>query len=139
MNKNHQQLRQHLERFVDRARWPDYILTDADLEAYIRHESTGKGVKPEPLAWVKKCEEITINQLWSEMAEYWSNDLGFYYPLAHTIRCEWSERKGSNIWIRKILTIAKGIRRDGFLSAFLKYTGLSDEEKKKYLAIKFPR
>lgn len=136
LKPKHEELRRHLTRFIDRARWPDYVVTDDDLRAYIEHESTGRGAKPEPLAWVKQTEEITIHQLWSEMAETWANGMGWYYPIAHTIRCELSERRGSNIWLRKLLTIAKGIRDKGFMTAFLAYSGFSPEDRARYLAIK---
>ena len=136
MNKRQRkaaELRAHLERWVDRARWPDYVLTDADMAAYVAHESTGMGEKPAPLAWVKKTEEITINQLWSEMAEMWGAGYGWSYPLHHTMRMEWSERRCSNIWMRKLLTIARSIRSKGFMDAMLAYTGFSNEDRAKYL------
>lgn len=39
--RKRQELRAHLERRIDRAMFPDYVLTESDLAACIAHESTG--------------------------------------------------------------------------------------------------
>lgn len=137
LKPKHEALRRHLARWIDRARWPGYMVTDADLIAYIAHESTGEGGKPPPLAWVKVAEEITINQLWAEMADNWSSGFGWSHGLDHTIRCEWSERRGSNIWMRKLITIARGIQKKGFMEAMLAFTGFSEEDRQRYLTARF--
>jgi len=138
MKPRHRQLYIHLERFIDRARWPDYVMNEADFRAYLAHESTGRGAKPAPLAWCKKAEEITVHMLWSEMAEMWAFGHGWFYALHHTMSCEWRERRGSNVWMKKLISIARGIRRRGFMDAMLSYTGFSDDDRSKYLARRFP-
>ena len=36
LKKKHEELRIHLSKLVDRYRWPDYVITDIDLKAFIK-------------------------------------------------------------------------------------------------------
>jgi hypothetical protein len=147
MNKDHQ-LRSHFDSFVDRdARYPDYILTDTAWTAFKKSESQGKRrlldherKAAEPLFGAKWSYEITIQSLWQEMAEYWSMNMGWFLPLRHTIVTGyWGPHHGrrpiSRVFLRALFKIRDSIERDSFPVALMAYTGMSMEDKARYISI----
>jgi hypothetical protein len=136
LKKKHEELRIHLSKLVDRYRWPDYVITDIDLKAFIKKESEGKGDVAQPLLWAKKCEEITIQQMWHEMAECWANNFGWHGIWRNNLTHAWASRNGSNITVRKILAQKRLIKKHkDFMGAMLACTAFSEEDKQRYISI----
>lgn len=136
LKKKHEELRIHLSKLVDRYRWPDYVITDIDLKAFIKKESEGKGEVELALLWAKKCEEITIQQMWHEMAECWANNFGWHGIWRNNLTHAWAIRNGSNITVRKILAQKRLIKKhNGFMNAMLVCTAFSEEDKQRYISM----
>lgn len=133
MKKKHVEMMRHLERFIDRKRFPDYTLTASDFFDYLKVESTGKGVRNDALQWAKQVEEITIQQMWHEMAEAWASGFGWWCIWRDNLSRAWADRRGNNIMVRKILAQARLIKRCGsFISAMLKCSYFSTEDTVRY-------
>lgn len=133
LKKKHQELRKHLAGLIDRARWPDYEITDERLSAFVQRESDGTGSVDEPLLWAKKTEEITIQQQWFEMAEAWSIGAGWWCIWRDNLSRAWANRNGSNIWVRKLIAQKRLIaKHGGFLGAMSNCTAFSREDVARY-------
>ncbi len=133
LKKRHQELRKHYERFIDRHRWPDYVFTDGDLTAFIRYESDGSGVVPEPLLWAKKTEEITLQQMWHEMADAWASGFGWWCIWRDNLSRLWADRRGSNVFVKKCLAQARLIKEHKrFIEAMLRCSYFTQEDKARY-------
>lgn len=148
------QLREHFDQFIDRdARYPGHVLSDAAWKAFKKSESHGKKRLTSddldlaaPLFGAKWSYEITIQSLWQEMAEWWSNGRGWDAPLRATISDVWLRRgydkqgnphkdpRSNRVYLRALFKIRAAIRREGFPAALMAYTGLSREDKVRYLA-----
>lgn len=142
MNKRQKrkvELQRHVEKFIDRARWPDFQPSQADWDAYWKLESSGvdDGV-PEALLWAKKLEEITIGQMWHEMADWWSKGNGWYYVWRSNFSRAWADRRGTNVGIRKLLAQYKLItRKRSFLAAMLSCSYFNDGDRERYIGVMF--
>jgi hypothetical protein len=99
----------HLCRFVDRHRYPDFVLTDEIVMAERQRQSHGeKSMRPraveviEPLRDAQRWKEVTINGIIDEMLEWKRNEWGWAYPwIAEFERIEndWIMRKALlEIW-----------------------------------------
>ncbi len=116
------------------------MLTDAAWKAFKKSESNGKArltpeelVLAEPLFGAKWGYEITIQSLWQELAEWWSNGWGWDAPLRHTISRVWREG-GNRVFLRALFKVRRAIRTNSFPVAMAAYTGLSRDDKTTYLA-----
>jgi hypothetical protein len=143
LKEKHWELGRHYGRFVD-ARWhPDFVLNADNLEVFIRVESSGRaGCTTEeleiaaPLFNGKAQRELTIKLLFDEMADWWSMGSGWFYPIAHTIRTEmWSHGRDrrDRVYIRALVKIMRACHADGFQETMLSFTGMSQEDKHRYL------
>ena len=136
LKKKHEELRIHLSKLVDRYRWPDYVISDSDLKAFIKKESEGKGDVAQPLLWAKKCEEITIQQMWHEMAECWASNFGWHSIWRNNLTHAWASRNGSNITVRKILAQKRLIKKHkSFMDALIACTAFSEDDKQRYISM----
>ena len=146
MTIKERQLKDHFNQFIDRdAKYPGYVLTDEAWKAFKKSESYGKkSLSPEetllaePLFGAKWSYEITIQSLWQEMAEYWSQNMGWFLPLRHTIVTEYwgpsyGRAHGDRVYLRALLKIRDSIRANGFIDSLMAYTGLDMETKQRYL------
>ena len=147
------QLRDHFDRFVDRAvHYPGYVLTDAAWAAFKKSETYGKKsltaeelALAKPLFGAKWSYEITIQSLWQEMSECWSSGFGWDSPLRATISSVWNRRaydgegnaardpRGNRVFLRALFKIRHAILETGFISTMMAYTGLTQRQKTAYL------
>jgi len=133
LKKKHHQLRAHYEKFIDRYRWPDYVFTDNDLILFINYESNGTGNIPEPLLWAKKTEEITLQQMWHEMADAWASGFGWWSVWRSNLSNLWNDRRGNGIFVKKCLAQARHIKRHRrFIDAMLSCSYFTNEDKERY-------
>jgi len=136
LKKKHEELRIHLSKLVDSHRWPSYVVSDGDLKAFIKKESEGTGEVPEPLLWAKKLEEITIQQMWHEMAECWAGNFGWHGIWRNNLTHAWASRNGSNIAVKKILAQKRLIKKHkSFMDAMLACTAFSEDDKQRYVSM----
>lgn len=135
LKKKHREMMRHYERFIDRCRWPDYTINDLDFYNFLQKESGNGNEVVEPLLWAKKLEEITITQMWHELADSWSGGFGWYYVWLHNLKCAWAERKGSNVMVRKILKQKRLIDKGGgnFIEAVISCSYFNSEDKDRYI------
>lgn len=147
LKEKHWELGRHYESFVDRRWHPNYVLSAESLEIFIRVESNGRKscsdeeIKlAEPLFSGKVMYELTIKMIYEEMAEWWSENHGWWAPIADTLRrvmwplphydCYGKPR--NRVYVRALIKIMRACHQS-FPEALLSYTGLSHEEKRKYL------
>lgn len=143
--KKHRQIAEHHALFVDKNWWPDFILTDELAERFIRYESRGpKSLSVEELESIipltgsaeivgaKGLKELTIRMIYEECAEWWSKGWGWSIPIEDNIRHLWREKVRDRIFIRAQIKMLRAMR-ENFLDALLAFTGLSFEEKQKYI------
>lgn len=133
MKKKHKESKAHISKFIDRKYFPDYEFTDDDFYKNLSVESTGKGDRPEPLAWAKKLEEITITQMWHEMADAWASGFGWWCIWRDNLSRAWEDRRGSNVMVRKILAQARLIKKRGtFMDAICSCSYFTNEDVNRY-------
>lgn len=139
LKKKHWELGNHFLRFVDRYRFPDFVLDNNNLSLFIKLESHGRKSLTdheinsiEPLIVAKSDYEITIQSLFQEMADWWAKGSGWYYPIAHTLSLELKNKSRSKVYIRSLIKIMRSCY-DDFLNTFMSYTGLTHEQKCVYL------
>lgn len=138
----HRELGLHYARFVDERWYPGFALEDEALEIFVRVESAGRASctaeeleKAAPLFNGKTQRELTIKLLFDEMAEWWSMGAGWWYPIAHTLQTEmWSHglERRDRVFIRALVKIMRACHKDGFQSTVLSFTGMPQEEKRRY-------
>ena len=126
---------EHINRFVDKHRYPDFRLTDDVFNLFFEYSSFGKKVltteqieKIEPLINGQKTKEITIKLVVQEMSEWWSNGWGWGYPLYHMIENE-TDPIMLKVWNRFIYLINK----NGYCDFLEEFSGIDDRDKKKYI------
>jgi hypothetical protein len=140
LKAKHWELAGHMGRFVDGHRFPGFQIGADELSAFIERESSGRGEVHEALLWAKKCEEITLTQMWHEMAELWSGGDGWYYPWRSNLSHLWADRRGNNLFVRKLLAMARFIKKKGcFMEAMLACSYFTDEDRSRYLERKYGR
>ena len=137
LKEKHIEIGNHYMRFIDRKRFPLFELSDSVLLTFIKIESCGRGgisesdlVACEPLLNCKVNKELTIRMLWEEMAEWWSNGNGWFYPIAHAIQEEFKIRSLDKIHIRALIKIMRSIKRRGFAESLVRFTGIPEESKR---------
>ena len=139
LKEKHWQLGRHFTRFVDKRWFPDFVLTEENLHAFIKWESYGPKSLNEtesqlvkPLLNAKANKELTIKMLVEECAEWWSGGNGWFYPIAHTIHGEFRNRADDKVFLRALIKIMRDIKQNGFMEVLSGFTGISQEEKNKY-------
>lgn len=106
----------------------------------MERESSGTGIVDEALLWAKKTEEITLTQMWHEMAEWWSMGAGWFYPWRDNLSRLWADRRGNNLFVKKVLAQARLIKKKGcFMEAMLACSYFTHEDKMRYLERKYGR
>ena len=127
----------HLNRFVDRHRFPDFVLTEFAINAEWKRQSFGMKALTEdeqraisPLLDAQIWKEVTIKCMVEEMAEWWSNDWGWGYPILATIEFN----RGDWIMKKALLEILHRCQNDGFDN----YLRARSEDYTKYFMTKFP-
>lgn len=153
LKPKHWELGRHYARFVDRRWFPEFRLTESSLEVFIRVESHGRSSctaeelhTAEPLFNGKQMHDLTLKLLYDEMAEWWSRGDGWYYPIAESIRramwpLQHEEHHGEprdRIWIRALISVMRACHNretGGFLGALLRYPGMPQADKSRYIAI----
>jgi hypothetical protein len=143
LKEKHRELGRHYARFVDKRWHPDFVLDDRTLEIFMRVESAGRSScsKDElqaaaPLLNGKMQRELTIKLMFDEMADWWSMGAGWFAPLAHTLHAEmWSHglAQRDRVYIRALVKIMRSCREDGFMETLLSFTGMTQEDKNRYL------
>ena len=143
LKEKHWELGRHYARFVDKRWHPDFALDARTLEVFVRVESAGRSSCSEkelqdaaPLFNGKTQRELTIKLLFDEMADWWSMGSGWFAPTAHTLQTEmWSHglAQRDRVYIRAIVKIMRSCQKDGFMETLLSFTGMSQEDKKRYL------
>lgn len=144
LKEKHWELGRHYARFVDRRWHPDFVLTAASLEIFIRVESYGRSsctadelAQAEPLFNGKMQRELTIKLLFDEMADWWSTGAGWYYPIAHALRTEMWEHgrpQRDRVYIRALVKVMRSCHQGGFMPVMLLFTGMPQAEKERYCA-----
>lgn len=147
IKQKHRDLIHHFERFVDTRWYPNYKASEEATQAFIKKESYGpNSLVPDEIALIeplmngKANYELTIKLLYEEMASWWANNWGWWYPIAHTIRMEFKERHQhkDKIYIKALIKILRSLyEAEFFIDVLNKYTGLTKEEKQRYYNIKF--
>lgn len=146
LKKHHYDLIHHFVRFVD-ARWyPNYKPSQGAIIAFFKQQSYGpKSLTDEdreliePLMNGQAMKELTIKMLWEEMASYWSWNLGWWYPIVHTITMEFKDRHihKDKIYIKALIKILRNLyNAKFFIDELKKFPGLTKEEKERYINIK---
>lgn len=141
LKPKHFELGKHYYYFIDRRWYHDYQLNNNDLELFIRAESYGtKDFTAEelnaikPLVDGKQNYELTLKMVHEEMADFWSNNWGWYWPIANTIKYVFKERsKIGTIYVKALIKILRNCYDNGFLEVLKNYTGLTQEQKDKYI------
>ena len=141
LKAKHHKLGVHFTRFVDRRWFPDFVLDTENLHTFIKFESYGRSYLTveeskliEPLINAKINKELTIKMLIEECAEWWSHGNGWIYPMIYTIRIEFENRKSDKLLLIALIKIMRDIKKNGFLTVLTNFTGLSDDEKDKYIS-----
>ena len=98
-----------------------------------KHLTDGQIEKIQPLIEGQKSKEITIKMVVCEMSEWWSNGWGWIYPLWDMI-----ENESDPVMLKVWRHFERIINRDGFEFFLRDYSGLSLEEKGKYVDRKYP-
>lgn len=142
LKEKHWELGRHYARFVDSHWYPDFVLDARALEIFVRVESAGHASCSEeelqiaaPLFNGKMNRELTIKLLFDEMADWWSMGAGWFAPIAHTLQTEmWSHglMRRDRVFIRTLVKIMRACKKDGFQSTMLSFTGMSQEDKRRY-------
>lgn len=148
LKEKHREIGRHYARFVDRKWHPDFVLRDDSLEVFFRVESCGRSScsveelsAALPLFNGKTQRELTIKLLFDEMADWWSGGNGWAYPIAHTLQTEmWQHGlpRRDRVLIRALVKIMRACKEDGFMETMLAFTGMSREDKGRYIARRFP-
>ena len=142
LTEKHRRLGRHFERFVERRWHKDFKLSDEALEIFIRIETHGKLSATEaerviaaPLFSGKTNYELTLKMLYEEMANWWSNGWGWMNPIAAVFEHEWQTLPRDTVYLRSLVKIMRKCRDEGFINALSSFTGLSQEQKRKYLEV----
>lgn len=142
LKRKHFDLANHFYRFIDKYRFPDFQLSRESITAMIKLESYGeRNLTPkeleivQPLVNGKQMSELTKKMLFEEMGEWWSNNWGWYYPIARTIQAEFEDRhkKKDRIFIKALIKIFRSIQDNSFPVTLARFTGLNQEVKNRYL------
>lgn len=137
----HWELARHFERFIDRKWYPSFTLTDQNVVSLIRFESEGKddGTIPaftDPRNGALVLERLTTAMLVDEMAEWWSNGNGWYYPFAHHMHSVFWTLPRDRVAIRSLVKIGRSAH-DNFISLLNRFTGMSNERRSQLMARRF--
>lgn len=141
LKSKHWELGNHFVKFIDRRWYPDFVLDPQNLELFICAESYGiKSLSEQELDLIKPLingkvnYELTLRMIHEEMADFWSNHWGWYYPIANTITELFKNRKTeSKIYLRALIKIMRSCYDNGFLIVLNNFTGISKESKDKYI------
>ena len=140
LKPKHWELGRHFERFIDRKWYPDFRLNEENIEAFIKMESYGirslsaaEQYFVKPLLNGKINKELTIKMIMEECAEWWAYHHGWYYPIAHVIHTEFQNRSKDRIFLRALIKIMRDMKKNGFQEVLSKFTGLSKDEKMRYI------
>jgi hypothetical protein len=133
-SKNRLLLR-HFMGFFEPRQWPAWHLTADKARWFLQYQARGRSsLSPaqfsaiEPLVWCQKQKEITLQQLVSEMAEWWSNHWGWGYPI------EAMRKTSKEPLLREALDrIRQRIESSCFVDFLMAYPGLSESAKQRYL------
>ncbi len=125
--------------FIDRAYYPDYHPSVRDWEIYFKIETAGRcGVGEFDLARIKPLFEakgdydLQIKMVISEMAEWWAKGWGWGNVVDDAI----DKISGNAImgpYKESLEKVRESFRRDP-IEAITSYTGLSGDEKNRYLS-----
>lgn len=142
LKQKHWDLGHHFVRFIDKRWYSDYTLEKHSLEAFIKSESygvkflTNDEIKlAEPLFNGKKNKEITLRMIHEEMAENWSQGMGWYPSILHTLREElWNHKRGQKdkIYINSLIKIIRSAKLS-FINTLLSFSGITEEQKSNYI------
>lgn len=143
LKDKHWELGRHYARFIDKRWYPDYTLDERTLEIFIRVESCGRSSCSEeelqaaaPLFNGKAQRELTIKMIFEEMADWWAMGAGWFYPIAHTLGGEmWAHGlpQRDRVYVRALVKIMRSCQKEGFMEALLSFTGISQEDKARYI------
>jgi len=147
LKNKHREMQRHLQKMVQSGsgldqdgrliEWGVITITDDLLMEYIIHESTGRGSPHPALLDVKRREDLLVKMWWEEMADCWANGFGWWYVWRDNLSKCWNDRGGSNILVRKLIAIMRGIEvfpgGHDFMGALIRYSGFSTDERNRYL------
>lgn len=126
----------HIYNFVDRNYHKDFILTTEIGDSFIKFQTYGatKLTKDQlnsikPMIYAQKLKEITIKLFVQELAHWWSTNSGWIYPAANTIE----NITGDWVMKKALLEIKTKIWNSDMVTFLESYTGLTQEQKDKYL------
>jgi hypothetical protein len=135
-----ERLIKHFYQWIDTHYHPNFILTAERKSLFLKFQSLGKKALSteeleliESLIYAQKMKELTIKMLVEEMLWNWSENLGWYYCLQHTI----DTTKNDNIFKVALLRIKKRCH-ESFIEFIISFTGLTQQEKNKYYKRKWP-
>lgn len=143
---HHYKIVQHFAKFADPHWYPEVEITTEAIYAVIKNETYG----PKSLTTVEKelivpfmngkgNVELTIKMVWEEMADWWSNSWGWAGPMRANIYNEYKDRHitKNTTFIKILIKIYRTCLKDGFVESLIKFTGISNEAKLKYMNRKF--
>lgn len=131
-------LLKHFAAFVDKHYFPDFKADQETEDLFLLWQSQGRAAlndtqqeKIRPLIYAQEMKELTIKMVVQDMCDWWSHGWGWYYPIHNTIRTI----KNDNLFKVALLKIQEKCHKD-FMGFVLSYTGLTQDQKKKYLAVR---
>lgn len=145
LKPKHMKLITHFNRFIDKHRYPRFSISKKITIAFFKQQTYGyESLTPnekviiEPLINAQENKELTLKMIYEEMADFWSKGWGWYIPLLDTIKSEFKTRHihKDKIFIKALVKIAKFIQKNNFVDALINFTGLSNEEKERFLSLK---
>lgn len=138
LKKKHFETAKTISYFVDRNYYPDFKEpTREQVDIFTQIESKGgKGITSEQLKSVepllngKERYDLQIKMIHEEIAEWWLNGWGWYYPLAHTIKNVWPQRVKCRVYVKMLLKLMRNFKDNGGMCVLGNYSGFSKEFKK---------